>query len=105
MSAADDTTTASVVMDDGAKLHVKVLGDSASTTNEKPKPLLISLHSAPGVSDHSEPEAAYAFLSGAFRVLVYDARGSGASDHVGPYNHERWINDIENLRYQSALSP
>ncbi|RDW74171.1 hypothetical protein BP5796_07613 [Coleophoma crateriformis] len=88
------TTTSTVTMDDGACLHVKVLGDDPKAT----KPLLIALHGAPGLSTLVDPESSFAFLSGTFRVLVFDARGSGASDLTGPYTHERWINDIENLR-------
>ncbi|RDW67590.1 hypothetical protein BP6252_08986 [Coleophoma cylindrospora] len=88
------TTTSTVTMDDGVCLHVKVLGDDAKAT----KPLLIALHGAPGLSTLLDPESSFAFLSGTFRVLVFDARGSGASDLTGPYTHERWINDIEHLR-------
>lgn len=95
MSEKSITTVTSVTMDDGVKLHVKVLGDSNDANS---KPLLISLHGAPGLSTHLEPEASYSFLSQVYRVLVYDARGSGASDHVGPFSHERWIKDIEKLR-------
>lgn len=95
--AQNNHTTAvyTVTMEDGVKLHVKLLGDDGT----KSKPLLISLHGAPGLSTHGEPEASYAFLSQPYTVLVYDARGSGISDHVGPYSHERWIKDIEDLRY------
>lgn len=88
-------TSSTVVMDDGVKLHVKILGDGNGSDS---RPLLISLHGAPGLSTHLEPEASYNFLSSVYRVLVYDGRGSGASDHVGPFSHERWIKDIENLR-------
>jgi proline iminopeptidase len=82
-------------MDDGAKLHVKILGDGSGSSS---KPLLISLHGAPGLSTHLEPAASYTFLSKVYRVLVYDGRGSGASDHIGPFSHDRWIKDIEILR-------
>jgi proline iminopeptidase len=86
--------TSTVTMDDGIRLHVKVLGDLSNAT----KPLIIALHGAPGLSTHTEPEASFSFISDIFRVLVFDARGSGASDLVGPYTHDRWIKDIENLR-------
>ncbi|KIV79192.1 hypothetical protein PV11_06764 [Exophiala sideris] len=94
MASKGTTTVSTVKTDDGVNLHVKVLGDDAT----KKKPLLISLHGAPGLSTHMEPEASFAFLSDIFRVLVYDARGSGISDHVGPYTHDRWIKDVEILR-------
>jgi len=91
---ADVTTT--VKMDDGARLHVKLLGGGPTMTE---KPLLISLHGAPGLSTHLEPLSSFGHLSDKFRVLVYDARGSGVSDHIGPFTHDRWLQDIENLRY------
>ena len=93
MANKGNATFSKVKMDDGANIHVKVIGDSTRT-----KPLLISLHGAPGVSTHLEPEASFAFLSDKFRVLVYDGRGSGESDHIQPYSHHRWIKDLETIR-------
>lgn len=86
-------TDTKVQLSDGANLRVRVLG-----IDEKQKPLLIALHGAPGLSSHTEPEAAYSFLGDRFRVLVYDSRGSGGSDHKGPFTDERWIADIDELR-------
>ena len=85
-------TVAQVTMDDGAKLWVKVLGDDPG------KPLLIAHHGAPGVSSHLEPEASFGFLADRYRVLVFDARGSGYSDLKEPYSHERWVEDVDALR-------
>ena len=85
-------TMAQVTMDDGAKLWVKVLGDDPS------KPLLIAHHGAPGVSSHLEPEASFGFLADRYRVLVFDARGSGYSDLREPYTHARWVEDVDALR-------
>ncbi len=82
-----------VTLSDGASLYVKLYGEISST-----KPLLIAHHGAPGLSSHREPEGSFGFLRSKFRVLVYDARGSGISDLKGPYTHERWIADIEELR-------
>ncbi len=89
-----------VQVDDGAKLHVKLLGEDEST--DKSKPLLIALHGAPGIYTHAEPEACFGHLSSLFRVLVYDARGSGFSDMTPPYSLERWGKDIEYLRCTCA---
>lgn len=82
-----------VTMSDGATLFVKILGD-----NTPGKPLLLTHHGAPGLSSHREPETTFAFLQDKFRVIVYDARGSGVSDLKPPYTHERWVADIEELR-------
>lgn len=83
-----------VQVDDGIHLNVKVMGDDPSGS----KPLFIGLHGGPGVATSAEPQADFAFLSKKFRVLVFDARGSGASDLIGPYTHDRWVRDIEFLR-------
>jgi proline iminopeptidase len=72
-------------MDDGARLHVKILEDSSTTT----KPLLIAHHGAQGLSTLAEPENSFGFLSDIVRVLVFDAPGSGTSDRTGPYDHDR----------------
>ncbi|KAJ7284701.1 alpha/beta hydrolase fold protein [Mycena rebaudengoi] len=79
-------------LSDGANIFVKVLGDGPG------KPLLIVHHGAPGLSSHEEPEASFKFLTDTFRIIVYDARGSGASDLQPPYTHTRWVADIEELR-------
>lgn len=86
-------TTHQVTLSDGAKLHVKVLGDDSPS-----KPLLIALHGAPGLSTYTEPEATFAFLATKFRVIVYDARGSGISDLKPPYTNEQWIADVDEIR-------
>ncbi|UNI24387.1 Prolyl aminopeptidase [Purpureocillium takamizusanense] len=84
---------ASVSLSDGATLQVKLLG-----ANSTAKPLLIALHGAQGVSDHREPLQSFSFLSSRFRLLVYDARGSGRSDDKGPFTHQRWAADVDELR-------
>ena len=86
-------TTHTLKLSDGAHLHVKLLGPATA-------PLLIALHGGPGLDSHASSLQAYSFLSSRnFRVLVYDARGSGASDKRGPYSHARWVADLEELRF------
>lgn len=87
------SSSSKVHLSDGTNVHVWILGGE-----DKSKPLLIGLHGAPGLSSHTEPEGSYAFLATRFRVLVYDARGSGHSDQKGPYSDERWIADVDELR-------
>ena len=82
-----------VLMSDGAKLQVKILGHASSS-----KPVLIALHGAPGFSDHTEPEATFGSLADVLRVIVYDARGSGVSDLTTPYTNEQWITDLDEIR-------
>lgn len=87
-------TQATVTLSDGARLVVRLLGDSG----DRSKPLLIALHGAPGLSSHLEAQSTFSFLTPRFRVLVYDARGSGESDLQPPFTDERWIADIDELR-------
>lgn len=80
-------------MSDGAVLSVRILGGEPAD-----KPLLIAHHGAPGLSSHTEPDSTFGFLQHKFKIIVYDARGSGVSDLKPPYTNERWIADIEELR-------
>ncbi|KAF4448782.1 Proline iminopeptidase [Fusarium austroafricanum] len=82
-----------VQLSDGAKLNVWLLG-----AENKSKPLIISLHGAPGLSTHSDIKEGFKFLANEFRVLVYDHRGSGGSDLKGPFKDEQWIADVDELR-------
>ncbi|KAF5578930.1 proline iminopeptidase [Fusarium pseudoanthophilum] len=82
-----------VQLSDGAKLNVCLLG-----AENKSKPLIISLHGAPGLSSHTGIKEDFKFLADKFRVLVYDLRGSGDSELKGPFTDEQWISDLEELR-------
>ncbi|KAF4461104.1 Proline iminopeptidase [Fusarium albosuccineum] len=81
-----------VELSDGAKLHVWLLG-----AENKDKPLIIALHGAPGLDSHIESEGSLKFLATKYRVLVYDARGSGESDVKGPFTDEQWIADLDEI--------
>ncbi|KAF9874296.1 hypothetical protein CkaCkLH20_08279 [Colletotrichum karsti] len=85
--------SSTVELSDGATVKVRMLGNG-----DKTKPLLIALHGAPGLSDHREPESSFEFLVSRFRVLVYDARGSGDSSLKPPYTDARWVADVDELR-------
>ena len=77
----------------GNQLNVEVLGD-----DDPAKPVLIGHHGAPGLGSLDEPRAAFGPLADMFRVLLFDARGSGASGDVGPFTHEQWVADVDALR-------
>lgn len=73
-------------------LHVKVLGDDPTA------PVLIAHHGAPGLGSLAEPEQAFGFLADDYRVVVFDARGSGSSEGNPPFSHEQWAADVDGLR-------
>lgn len=60
---------------------------------------MIVHHGAPGLGDHREPKNAFAVpFSDQYRVVVFDARGSGRSGGNPPFTHEEWAADIDALR-------
>lgn len=74
----------------GNPLNVEVLGDGEET--------IIAHHGAPGLGSLAEPKASFGRLADAYRVVVFDARGSGRSGQNGPFTHEQWVADVEGLR-------
>lgn len=76
----------------GAKLNVEVMG------KEDGKPVLIAHHGGGGIGSLAEPKKTYGPLSDIFQVVVFDARGCGNSEIVGPYSHEQWAADVDGLR-------
>lgn len=75
----------------GAELEVEVLGADDA-------PVLIAHHGAPGIGSRAEPKASFGPLSDTYRVIVFDARGSGESSETPPYTHEQWAADVDGLR-------
>jgi proline iminopeptidase len=75
----------------GAELEVDVLGDPDA-------PVLIAHHGAPGIGSRAEPKTSFGPLSDSYRVIVFDARGSGASSDTPPYTHAQWAADVDALR-------
>ena len=73
------------------ELEVELLGPESG-------PLLIAHHGAPGLGSRTEPRASFGRLADKFRVLVFDARGSGESEGRPPFSHEQWAADVEALR-------
>jgi proline iminopeptidase len=75
----------------GAELEVEVLGQEGA-------PVLIAHHGAPGLASRAEPKASFGALADTYRVVVFDARGSGESSDTPPYSHEQWTADVDALR-------
>ncbi|GAA1606604.1 alpha/beta hydrolase [Kribbella hippodromi] len=85
------TSTATMVEINGNRLAVEVLGPAGA-------PVLIAHHGAPGLGSRAEPRASFGRLADTYRVIVFDARGSGQSEGNGTFSHEQWAADIDGLR-------
>lgn len=75
----------------GNELVVEVLGENNA-------PTIIAHHGAPGLGSRTEPRSSFGRLSDTYRVVVFDARGSGESEGRGPFTHEQWASDVDELR-------
>lgn len=73
------------------ELEVEVLGPDGA-------PVVIAHHGAPGLGSKEEPLASFGRLADTYRVVVFDARGSGLSGGNGPFSHEQWAADVDGLR-------
>ncbi|HVJ53371.1 MAG TPA: alpha/beta hydrolase [Aliidongia sp.] len=76
----------------GNKLNVEVLGDNPKA------PVMICHHGAPGLGSMAEPLSTFGPFSDRYRVVVFDARGSGRSEGTPPFTHEQWAADVDGLR-------
>ncbi|MDR2997632.1 MAG: alpha/beta hydrolase [Microbacterium sp.] len=85
------TTDAQWVEINGNHLAVEVLGPEGA-------PVIITHHGAPGLGSRAEPRASFGRLADEYRVVVFDARGSGQSEGRGTFSHEQWAADIDALR-------
>ncbi|SDQ25108.1 alpha/beta fold hydrolase [Microbacterium sp. cf332] len=85
------TSTAQRVRINDNELAVEVLGPDDA-------PVIIAHHGAPGLGSRAEPRASFGRLADEYRVVVFDARGSGESEGAGTLSHEQWAADIDGLR-------
>lgn len=88
---AKATTSHEWVEINGNHLAVEVLGPEGA-------PVIITHHGAPGLGSRAEPRASFGRLADEYRVVVFDARGSGQSEGKGIFSHEQWAADIDALR-------
>jgi proline iminopeptidase len=85
------TTSAQRVMINGNELAVEVLGPEGA-------PVILTHHGAPGLGSRAEPRNSFGRLADEYRVVVFDARGSGESEGSGELSHEQWAADLDGLR-------
>ncbi|MEV8639173.1 alpha/beta hydrolase [Streptosporangium sp. NPDC051023] len=83
----------------GNRLSIEVYGDRPGA------PTIIAHHGAPGLGSLAEPRASFGRLADAYRVVVFDARGSGASEGNEPFTHEQWVADVEGIRQWLGVEP
>lgn len=88
---AKATSTAERVVINGNELAVEVLGPEGA-------PVILTHHGAPGLGSRAEPRASFGRLADEYRVVVFDARGSGESEGSGVFSHEQWAADLDGLR-------
>ena len=60
--------------------------------------MLIAHHGGGGIGSTREPKATFGPLADDIRVVVFDARGSGASERKPPFSHAQWAADVDGLR-------
>lgn len=75
----------------GNKLNVEVMGPEDA-------PVMIVHHGAPGLGSMAEPRRSFGPFADQYRVVVFDARGSGQSEGNPPFTHEQWAADVDALR-------
>lgn len=73
------------------QLNVEVMGPEGA-------PVMIVHHGAPGLGSMAEPKRSFGPFADRYRVVVFDARGSGQSEGNPPFTHEQWAADVDALR-------
>jgi pimeloyl-ACP methyl ester carboxylesterase len=88
-----EAATANQAIVNGARIYYEVHGPEDA-------PVLAILHGGPGVGDCRDQVRDFGALADEFRLLFYDARGSGRSEEQPPYTHAQWVADVDELTRQ-----
>lgn len=80
----------------GARLKLQISGSDNA-------PAIIVHHGAPGLGSRSEPVRSFGPFADEYRIVTFDARGSGESEDVPPYTHAQWVADIDAIREHLGL--
>lgn len=75
----------------GCNLYYEVLG-------EENKETIFFIHGGPGLGDCRGDILSFSPLASIYRLVFIDMRGSGRSGDVGPFTHDQWVEDINELR-------
>ncbi len=79
------------------QLEIEVLSDDPAL------PVMIVHHGAPGLGSRDEPKRGYGAFRDRFRVVVFDARGSGTSEGRPPFTHDQWVADVDAIRQWTGV--
>jgi proline-specific peptidase len=91
-----EAAAANHVVVHGAQLYCETLG-------REDAPVLVILHGGPGVGDCRDQVRDCGPLADEFRLVFYDARGSGRSEDKPPYTHGQWVADVDGLTRQLGI--
>lgn len=80
----------------GARLYYETHGDENA-------PTVVILHGGPGLGDCRDQVRDYGTLQDEYRLLFFDARGSGRSEDKPPYTHDQWVADVDELTRQVGI--
>lgn len=80
----------------GCNIYYEVLGEGNAET-------IFFIHGAPGLGDCRNDIKAFSTLASDYQLVFLDMRGSGRSEDVPPYTHEKWTEDIEVLKNELGL--
>lgn len=81
-------------------MFIQINGNQLYVEDHGPRdgfPMIVH-HGAPGLGDHKEPKRSFVPFADQYRVIIFDARGSGQSGGNPPFIHEQWAADIDGLR-------
>jgi proline iminopeptidase len=93
------TTASTRIRINDNELAIEVLGP----VDAENAPVIITHHGAPGLGSRAEPRASFGRLADEYRVVVFDARGSGESEGSGEFSHEQWAADIDEIRQRMGV--
>lgn len=77
--------------------------DSGSGHGGDAKVAVVTLHGAPGMGSRANDWAVWSNLDDEYRIVSYDQRGSGESSDTGPFDHDQFCADLEELRRRLGL--
>src|ERR671939_10873 len=91
-----EAAAANQITVNGARLYYETHGPEDA-------PALVILHGGPGVGDCRDQVRDFGPLADEFRLVFYDARGSGRSEDKPPYTHDQWVADADELTRQLGI--